>query len=86
MGQGITNGWASPNLPILKSNDSPLPSGKITIEQASWIASLICIGGIIGNTLIGIASAKYGRKITMISLTIPSVVSELFFVAHPKLI
>lgn len=38
-------GWTSPSILILTGDESPLPSGKISMEEASWIASLSCFGG-----------------------------------------
>lgn len=81
MGYGVTCGWASPNIALLTSNDSPLPSGKITMEQASWIASLICFGGLIGNIFFGFITAKFGRKIPLIFMSIPTIVRPYIFIA-----
>lgn len=50
---GATCGWPSSSIPILKSDETPLETGPITSEDASWIASGICIGGFFGNLLIG---------------------------------
>lgn len=46
---GASCGWTSAAIPILKSDDTPLASGPITTEDASWIAAGICIGGLLGN-------------------------------------
>lgn len=35
-------GWVSPALPKLISNDTPLSTGPITIEQVSWVGSINC--------------------------------------------
>ncbi|XP_055298714.1 facilitated trehalose transporter Tret1-like [Sitodiplosis mosellana] len=77
MGYGVTCGWASPSIVLLTSDETPLPSGKITMDEASWIASLICFGALIGNILFGIITSKFGRKIPLIILTIPTVISWL---------
>jgi hypothetical protein len=50
---GATCGWPSASIPILKSDDTPLSSGPITMSEASWIASGICPGGLLGNLFIG---------------------------------
>lgn len=75
IGCGVTGGWPSPNILILTSDDTPLASGKITMEQGSWIASLWCIGGLIGNPIFGIITNNFGRKVPLIFLTIPAIVS-----------
>lgn len=74
---GFACGWASPNNFLLKSDDSPLPSGKITTEESSWITSLMCVGALIGNYVFTFATSKFGRKKPLISLAIPSIVSIL---------
>lgn len=50
---GASCGWPSASIPILKSDDTSLATGPISTADASWIASGICIGGFIGNLLIG---------------------------------
>lgn len=75
-GYGITCGWASPNIELLTSEDTPLPSGKITIDQASWIASILCIGGLIGNILFGIVTTYFGRKWPLLILCVPTIVRQ----------
>lgn len=77
IGYGFNCGWGSPNLYLLMSDDSPLPSGKITIEQASWIAASICIGGVIGNLISGLITEKFGRKIPLLLGAIPLTVAWL---------
>lgn len=62
---------------VLTSDKTPLPSGKITMEQASSIAAIICIGGLIGNLLFGFITNKYGRKIPLMFITIPIIISWL---------
>lgn len=50
---GATCGWTSAAIPILKSDETPLDTGPITANEASWVASGMCIGGFIGNLFIG---------------------------------
>lgn len=72
--EGVGVGWASPSINLLTSNDSPLSSGKISMEEASWIASLICVGGTIGNVIFGYIADKFGRKIPLLLVSIPMIV------------
>lgn len=44
LAQGCSAGWMSPSLLDLLSDDSPLPNGKLTLEEASWIGSLFSLG------------------------------------------
>lgn len=69
-------GWPSPNLNALTSKHSPLPSGKITMEQASWVASLLSVGCILGNTVFGYITNKFGRKWPIMLISIPTIVSK----------
>lgn len=77
---GAACGWPSPNLILLTSDDTPLPSGKISMDEASWIASLLCVGGFIGNFSFGFITNVFGRKLPLISISIPGVVSWLLIV------
>lgn len=72
---GISIGWLSPNILTLKSEDTPLISGPMTISQTSWLASSIAIGAIIGNCLFGVLSTYIGQRNTLCSLALPNVVS-----------
>lgn len=77
---GTACGWPSPNIILLTSDDTPLPSGKISIDEASWIASLLCVGGFIGNIFFGFITNALGRKLPLILISIPGVVSWLLIV------
>lgn len=69
---GCTVGWVSPALLYLMSDDSPLKTGSITIEQASWIGSINCIGALFGIFSIGIFTSFMGCKRAMAFLAIPA--------------
>lgn len=72
---GAVIGWSSPTIDLLMSDETPLPSGKITMEQGSWIASLLAIGSIFGNLIIGFVTNKFGRKLALILISVPMIVS-----------
>lgn len=74
---GISCGWPSPNIFLLRSEASPLASGKITIEEASWIASLLCVGGVFGNFFFTYVTSKFGRKKPLLAIASPAIVSLL---------
>lgn len=74
---GIMNGWSSPAIYLFSSDDSPLPTGKITLDEASWITSLQAAGMAIGSMFVGRLTNRYGRKWPLILLTIPSIVSAV---------
>ncbi|XP_055302940.1 uncharacterized protein LOC129568722 [Sitodiplosis mosellana] len=74
---GVSGGWASPSIILLMSDETPLPSGKITMEEASWIVSLVYLGGIPGNMVFGFITNRFGRKWPLIIATIPIIISWL---------
>lgn len=60
---------------LLTSNDTPLPSGAITMDQASWITSLLSIGALFSNIVFGFLANNFGRKILLLLIGIPMIVS-----------
>lgn len=64
---------------ILESDSSPLPTGKITTYEASWVASLVNAGGVFGTLFFGPIANKFGRKNPLIVITIPTIVSHSLF-------
>lgn len=77
LGQGCAIGWISPTLPILQSDNSPLESGKLTIEEASWVGSISSIGSVVGTIYFGLISVYLGSKNTLILCAFPVTVSFL---------
>ncbi|XP_062551189.1 LOW QUALITY PROTEIN: facilitated trehalose transporter Tret1-like [Armigeres subalbatus] len=59
---GATLGWLSPFLPLLQSDDSPLDTGPVTVEQASWIGSILCLGALVGAIIYGSLTSRLGVK------------------------
>lgn len=76
---GIAEGWSSPSVFLLTSVQSPLPSGKITMEEATWIASLFLIGCMFGNFFSGFIAKKFGRKTPLLIISNLIIVSENTF-------
>lgn len=77
IGFGLFEGWSSPILLLLTSDQTPLPSGKITMEEASWVASLQSVGCLFGNILFGYIINKFGRRLPLILIVFPLVVRIL---------
>ncbi|XP_031622892.1 facilitated trehalose transporter Tret1-like [Contarinia nasturtii] len=76
-GYGVTAGWASPSLILLTSDETPLQSGQITMDEASAVAALTSLGGLIGNIFFGWITSKFGRKNPLVFMTIPTIISWL---------
>lgn len=74
---GLCIGWPSPALLVLTSDQSPLPTGKITTEESSWIASLKSIGALVAFPICGFIANKFGRKWPIVLLSIPATVSHI---------
>lgn len=70
---GCILGWVSPSIPLLRSEASPLDTGPITTEEASWVGSCISVGGVIGNLFFMLLANKIGRKKTMLCLALPQI-------------
>lgn len=81
---GLMNGWPSPAIFLLTSHKSPLAAGPISIAQASWITSLKSIGMVLGCTIVGTLTKKFGRKWPLILSNIPSIVSWALICAAPN--
>ncbi|BFF96066.1 facilitated trehalose transporter Tret1-like [Drosophila madeirensis] len=60
-GHGFGVGWLSPTLGYIQSTDSPLDLA-VNIDEISWLGSMIGIGGMAGNLIIGLLLDRIGRK------------------------
>lgn len=70
---GCIVGWVAPALMLLTSDETPLKSGPITLEQLSLIGSMNNIGAIFGIFTFGYVTSFIGCKRAMLFLGIPSV-------------
>ncbi|XP_053619486.1 facilitated trehalose transporter Tret1-like isoform X1 [Plodia interpunctella] len=67
---GMAMGWTSPVLPQLRGENSPLPR-EPTLQEESWIGSLLVLGGLFGP-LITVPLSKYvGRRWIIMSTNLP---------------
>lgn len=71
---GFAVGWLSAAVPILKSEDTPLQSGPLTVEQTMWLGGVYPLGGFVGNCIFGILVNYFGRITSMSLLAIPNFV------------
>nr|XP_046485992.1 facilitated trehalose transporter Tret1-2 homolog [Neodiprion pinetum] len=70
---GFHFGWSSPTLPKLLE-DTSIP---VTQNQASLIISLLSFGSTVGPLLSIVTVDRWGRKTTMLLLSIPFIVSSI---------
>lgn len=70
---GCILGWVSPALLLLRSDETPLKTGPITLEQMSWIGSMNNIGAMFGTFTFGYFTSVVGCKRAMTFLGIPAV-------------
>lgn len=49
--------------------------GKITMEEASWVTSLLSVGALICNIFFGYITNNFGRKIPLLIIAVPTIVS-----------
>lgn len=68
---GIFVGWTSPAVFLLTSDQSPLPTGKITTDEAGWTASIHSLGFLMSCPLFGYVGNRFGRKWPLIMLSVP---------------
>lgn len=59
MSAGYVIGWQSPATVKLIKPDSDIP---ITSSQAAWMATAICLGGVIGPAIFAVTARRIGRK------------------------
>ncbi|XP_055595994.1 facilitated trehalose transporter Tret1-like [Uranotaenia lowii] len=71
---GAVLGWSSPFLPLLQSDQSPLDSGPVTIEQGSWIGSILCLGALLGTLIYGTLVPILGVKKAIHCLSLPNAI------------
>lgn len=57
IGSGLANGWASPYLAQLTSTEGDVPL-RLTDTEASWVASLLNLGRLVGALLSPLCQGK----------------------------
>ncbi|XP_062123495.1 facilitated trehalose transporter Tret1-like [Drosophila sulfurigaster albostrigata] len=67
---GVGIGWLSPTLAKIQSSNSPL-SFQLTIDEISWLGSMLGLGSLCGNLTIGFLLERMGRKFCIYLLAVP---------------
>ena len=71
---GTLLGWSSSAVPAIAFE------WNLTIQQQSWISSLMPVGAAVGGSLAGIPSDRLGRKISLLFLCLPFLGSWLLLI------
>lgn len=50
------------NYLFLQSDDAPLKTGKLTVDESAWVVALLTFGGLWGNISFGYIAEHFGRK------------------------
>lgn len=89
---GTSLSLTSPMLPKLSNNNSSPVHRAITVQEASWISSLLTLGAFMGPFLSGYAAKRIGKKWTLLGVGIPFLIAfnmmafaetvQLFYVAR----
>ncbi|XP_053663210.1 facilitated trehalose transporter Tret1-like [Anopheles marshallii] len=80
LAHGFTLGWVSPSLEYLRSNDTHLAGGPMTVEEISWLGSSLCIGGMIGVPLYGSLADRIGKRRALQCIAVPHVAFWMFVI------
>ncbi len=71
---GFGVGWLSSALIVLKSEETPLTTGPLTMQNESWLAGSYPLGALTGDILFSLLLKFMGRKTSMMALAIPNLV------------
>ncbi|EDW63945.2 facilitated trehalose transporter Tret1 [Drosophila virilis] len=69
---GAYCGWPSSSFLELSSDASPLETGPLTKQDQGNVASVLCLGGLVGNVFFLWLAEKIGRRQSMLWVALPS--------------
>ncbi|CAG9569585.1 unnamed protein product [Danaus chrysippus] len=72
----------TPGIPV--TNNGTHPKLVLTDNEASWVASLLCLGALWGAVPAGLISEHFGRKKTLLYLALPLLVSWILVASSPN--
>eukprot|EP00092_Neocalanus_flemingeri_P034712 GFUD01037773.1.p1 GENE.GFUD01037773.1~~GFUD01037773.1.p1 ORF type:complete len:517 (+),score=127.69 GFUD01037773.1:69-1619(+) len=82
-GLGTVLSWPAPTLPQLSAQTCSAECGDhlvLSTEQQSWVAALINFGAFTAGPIAGILMPRYGKKWTMMLLSVPIFIGWLFLI------
>lgn len=71
---GASSGWATINFIDLQQENTTFPTGPLSLEEATFVTSIVSIGGFVGNFAILPVSNKVGVKRAIHFMGIPLIV------------
>ncbi|XP_064541797.1 facilitated trehalose transporter Tret1 [Drosophila montana] len=69
---GAYCGWPSSSFLELSSDASPLETGPLSKQDQGNVASVLCLGGVVGNVFFLWLAEKIGRRQSMLWVALPS--------------
>ncbi|PSN50989.1 hypothetical protein C0J52_08599 [Blattella germanica] len=82
---GLTVCWSPTMIPVLLSENTPLEEGPISMEVASWLASIQCLGALLAGPLYIVLINRYSRKVAGYLLATPFIVSWILIIISSTL-
>lgn len=76
---GIASGWSSPSLPLLRSKDTTIGE-PITVEDATWLGSLIHLSALLSSPVYSYINQNWGRKTAGYLSAIPLIIGWLLII------
>lgn len=80
---GTMCSWGGANFVLLRSDETPLASGPLTTSEAALVVSLLCAGGLAGTLIAMLCVDKFGRKMPILCISIPHIVSFFNLIGAP---
>ncbi|KAH8280826.1 hypothetical protein KR054_000294 [Drosophila jambulina] len=74
LAHGITLGWFSPSLKLFFSNKNPF-GDPMTINEATVAGSIVALGSLLVNLILGWPLDFFGRKIVMYATAVPNLIN-----------
>lgn len=67
-------GWGTINFVELQQKNTTYPTGPFSMEEATFVATAMCIGGFLGNFGVLPVSQRFGQKGGLFLIGIPLIV------------
>lgn len=89
IGYAVSIGWMANVFILYDSDDSPLPSGRVQLNELAWIGSMLGIGGVVGTIVIGFLADRFGRKHSLMAMAVPltvmTTITNKIYVYHKQI-